>query len=158
MNARQQAAMAASQKKAADRLSSHNKTDGNMATVGQSKYFRCADGITRMPYTVLGNVSLEVKCINFVVVHDFFDTSDATAIMFKQLVQRHGNLQVVCFNYPGQANTVWPRLPAEERKRGAREPLLNNDWISDRIHELLQHAEEDGDVLLTNPFHCGGYW
>ncbi len=52
MNARQQAAMAASQKKAADRLSSHNKTEGNLAAVGQSKYFRCADGITRMPNTV----------------------------------------------------------------------------------------------------------
>jgi hypothetical protein len=156
MNARQQAAMAASQKKAANRLSSHNKTEGNLATVGQSKSFRCADGITKMPYTVLGNVSLEVKCVNFVVVHDFFDSSDATAIMFKQLVQRHGNLQVVCFNYPGQANTVWPRLPAQERARGAKEPILNNDWIADRIHELLQHAEEDGDVLLTNPFHLVG--
>lgn len=156
MNARQQAAMAASQKKAANRLSSHNKTEGNLAAVGTSKFFRCADGITKMPYVVLGNVSLEVKCCNFVVIHDFFDTADATAIMFKQLVQRHGNLQVVCFNYPGQANTVWPRLPAAERARGAKEPLLNNDWIADRIHELLQHAEEDGDVLLTSPFHLVG--
>ena len=83
MNARQQAAMAASQKKAANRLSSHNKTEGNLAAVGTSKFFRCADGITRMPYVVLGNVSLEVKCCNFVVIHDFFDTADATAIMFK---------------------------------------------------------------------------
>ena len=156
MTSREQTAMAASQKKAADRLSSHNKTEGNLGAVGAAKEFRCADGITKMPYIVLGNLSLEVKCCNFIVVHDFFDTADATAIIFKQLVQRHGNLQVICFNYPGQANTVWPRLPAAERERGAREPILNNDWIADRLHELLQHAEEDGDILLTNPFHLVG--
>ena len=156
MTDRERTAMAASQKKAADRLSSHNKMEGNMGAVGQSKEFRCADGITKMPYIVLGNVSLEVKCCNFIVIHDFFDTADATAIMFKQMVQRHSNMQAICFNYPGQSNTVWPRLPAEERARGAKEPLLNNDWIADRLHELLQHAEEDGDILLTAPFHLVG--
>ena len=144
---REQVAMAASQKKAADRLSSHNKTEGNLGAIGQPKEFRCADGITKIPYIVLGNVSLAVKRCNFIVVHDFFDTCDATAIMFKPLVQVHDGCQVICFNYPGQANTVWPRLPAAERERGAKEPILNNDWMADRLHELLLHAEQDLSLI-----------
>ena len=37
---------------------------------------------------------------------------------------------------------MWPRLSAAERDRGAVEPVLNNDWMADRLHELLQHAEQ----------------
>jgi len=33
---------------------------------------------------------------------------------------------------------------------------MNNDWIADRIHELLQYAEENGDFLLNRPFHLVG--
>lgn len=33
---------------------------------------------------------------------------------------------------------------------------MNNDWISDRMNELLQYAEENGDFLLTRPFHLVG--
>lgn len=108
-----------------------------------------------MPYVVLGSVPAEVRRCNFIVIHDFFDTCDGTSIAFKPLVQRHG-CQILCFNYPGQANTVWPRPSAVERQRGAKEPVLNNDWISDRLHELLQAAEQSGDMLLTSPFHLVG--
>jgi len=51
---------------------------------------------------------------------------------------------------------VWPRVSLAERDRGAVEPVLNNDWIADRLHELLQHAEEEGDILLSCPFHLVG--
>jgi pimeloyl-ACP methyl ester carboxylesterase len=145
-----------SQKKTAERLASQNKSEGNLAAVGSAKEFRCADGITKMPYVVLGNVNINVRRVNFIVVHDFFDTCDATAILFKSIVQRHDGCQVICFNYPGQANTVWPRLPAVERERGAKEPILNNDWLADKLHELLQHAEEEGEILLSSPFHLVG--
>ena len=153
---RQQVAMMASQKRSIDRLSSQNKNEGNLATAGVSKEFRCFDGITKMPYTVMGNISLDVSRCNFIVVHDFFDTHDATAIAFKPLVQRHSGCQVFCFNYPGQSNTVWPRPSAAERERGAKDQVINNIWIADRINELLQHAENNGDILLTNPFHLIG--
>lgn len=106
-----------------------------------------------MPYVVSGNLSLTVTRCNFIVVHDFFDTCDATAIMFKPIAQRHEGCQVLSFNYPGQANTVWPRLAAPERERGAKEPVLNNDFIADRMHEMLLYAEEEGDILLSSPFH-----
>ena len=152
---REQVAMIASQKRSVDRLSSQTQ-EGSTSTTGLAKDFRCFDGITKMSYIVLGNVSLDVSRVNFIVIHDFFDTCDATAISFKPIVQRHDGCQVFCFNYPGQANTVWPRPSAAERERGAVEQIINNDWIADRLHELLQHAEGEGDILLTNPFHLVG--
>ena len=33
---------------------------------------------------------------------------------------------------------------------------MNNDWLADRMNELLQYAEENGDFLLTRPFHLVG--
>ena len=153
---RQQVALVASQKRSIDRLSSQIKSEGNLAAAGVAKWYRCYDGITKMPYTVLGTVSLDIRRCNFIIVHDFFDTHEATAIACKPLVQRHDGSQVFCFNYPGQANTVWPRPSAVERQRGAKEQVINNDWIADRMHELLQHAEQNGDILLTNPFHLVG--
>ena len=54
------------------------------------------------------------------IVHDFFDTCAGTAIFFKGIVARHQGSQVFTFNYPGQADTVWPRPRPEEKKRGAR--------------------------------------
>jgi hypothetical protein len=106
---------------------------------------RCADNITLLQYNVQGEFLLDSECCNFVVVHDFFDTCDATSIFMKPLVNHHPGCQVLCFNYPGQANTVWPRPPAADKAKGAKEPSLNNDWIADRLHELLQHTEKTSD-------------
>lgn len=153
---REKVALMASQKRAAERLASHNKSEGNTGASGNAKTFRCCDGITKMPYIVLGNLSLDIIKCNFVVVHDFFDTCDATAIALKPIALRHDGCQIFCFNYPGQSNTVWPRPSHVEKQRGAKEKLINNEWIADRLHELLQHAEESGDFLLTNPFHLVG--
>lgn len=153
---RESKAMQAVQKKAIDRLSAQNASEGAGNILSTPKEFRCSDGITKMPYMVLGQVSLNINRCSFIVIHDFFDTCDATAIMFKPIVQRHDGCQVFCFNYPGQAHTVWPRLSAAEKERGAKEPIINNDWIADRLNELLRFAEDSGDLLLTNPFHLVG--
>lgn len=152
---RERTALLAAQKQATDRLASQNKSEG--ASMGSGKEYRCRDGITKMPYIVLGKMSLEVRRCNLIVIHDFFDTCDGTAIALKPIAQRHDGCQILCFNYPGQANTVWPRPSAIERQMGARDPVLNNDWIADRLHELLQGAEQRGDLLLTNPFHVVGF-
>ena len=118
---------------------------------------RSRDGITKMPYITWGNYSPDTTTCSFVVVHDFFDTCDGTSILFKPLVSRHPGCQVLCFNYPGQANTVWPRPPQVERERGAREPVLNNDWIADYMHELLQEVDSAGDIILRGAnFHLLG--
>ena len=113
-----------SQKKSTDRLASQSAMEGAGGLVGGSKLFRyflytfnlvlifngfllcrCSDGITKLPYVVLGKFSLAITRCSFIIVHDFFDTCDATAILFKPIVQRHEGCQVMCFNYPGQANT-----------------------------------------------------
>ena len=156
LSKREVKAMKAMQKKSTERLSAQSVIEGNAGLVGAPQEIRCADGITKFPYMVIGSFSLEVKRCSFIVVHDFFDTCDATAILFKPIVQRHDGCQAVCFNYPGQAHTVWPRLSKAEKERGAKDPIINNDWIADRMHELLQHAEKGGEILLTNPFHLVG--
>ena len=33
---------------------------------------------------------------------------------------------------------------------------MNNDWLADRLNELLFFAEENGDFLLTRPFYLVG--
>lgn len=151
---RERNALRTSQKKSTERLSSHNKTI-SLASA-QAKEFRCADGVTLIQYSVLGEYSVNSDCCNFVVVHDFFDTCDATSILFKPITNRHPNCMVLCFNYPGQANTVWPRPPASEKARGAKETVINNDWVADRLHELLQHAETTGEFLSFSTFHIVG--
>ena len=153
---RERQALAASQARSANRLASQNKSEGNLSAVGEPKDYQCSDGITKMPYLVLGSVTVASRRDSFVIVHDFFDTCDATAIYFKPIVQRHDGCQVLCFNYPGQANTTWPRPPPAEKKRGAKDVIINNDWIADKLHELLQYAEADGDILLSNKFHIVG--
>jgi hypothetical protein len=151
---RNKKALEAMQKKATDRLSSQTAIEGSVGLFGKAKDFRCSDGITRMPYIVMGKFSLMVNKCNFIVIHDFFDTYDSTSIFFKPIVQRHEEgCQFLCFNYPGQASTVWPRPTAAEKEHGANEPILNNDWLADRIHELLCYSEESGDFLLSRPFH-----
>jgi hypothetical protein len=154
---RNKKAMEAMQKKATERLSAQTAIEGSVGLFGKPKEVRCADGITRMPYIVMGKFSLMVDRCNFIVIHDFFDTYDGTSIFLKPIVQRHEEgCQFLCFNYPGQANTVWPRPTPAERERGATEPILNNDWIADRLHELLTFAEDAGDFLLSRPFHILG--
>lgn len=126
--------------------------------------FVCADGVTLMPYAVVGigaspleggveqssgksggdgaegkrgrgeedgadDAGSASRALNFVAVHDFFDTLEKTFLLFKPLVLKHPGCQVLCFNSPGQAGT---RLPPEP------EGLLTNVWVADRLHELMQ--------------------
>jgi hypothetical protein len=102
--------MAATQKKATKRLASQNINEGG-GNSGTSKDFKCADGITVMPFIILGNISYKVTRCNFIVLHDFFDTVDSTSILMKNITAHHEGCQALCFSYPGQANTVWPRVP-----------------------------------------------
>ena len=101
------------------------------ASSGLVKECHCPDGLTTLPYIVLGKLSVRPKRCNFVVVHDFFDTLDATSLMLKQVTQRHDGCQALCFNYPGQAFTKWPVLSSTEKDRGGIEPLHNCDWLGE---------------------------
>lgn len=123
----------------------------------QRSDFLCSDGVTLIPYVVLGaapslmsgeksGMSEETRrvggaalrvppattttaVLSFVVVHDFFDTMEKTFLLFKPLVRKHPECQVLCFNSPGQAGTCLPQEPEE---------LLTNTWLAARLDELMQ--------------------
>lgn len=160
------------QDRVAERLANATAAAPDPAGFERSE-FVCADGVTLVPYAVVGIGGLPVAAgvepsggsggdgadergrggkddasaaaaaatpashvINFVAVHDFFDTLEKTFLLFKPLVLKHPGCQVLCFNSPGQAGTRLPREP---------EGLLTNVWVADRLHELMQ-------VKNVNPF------
>lgn len=144
------------QDRIAERLANATAAPPDPAGFERSE-FLCADGVTLMPYAIVGiaaspstgvgetrrgaenqsissrnegeAVQTAPRVLNFVVVHDFFDTLEKTFLLFKPLVLRHPGCQVLCFNSPGQSGT---RLPPEP------EGLLTNVWVADRLDELMQ--------------------
>ncbi|KAJ1457148.1 microtubule-binding stalk of dynein motor-domain-containing protein [Pelagophyceae sp. CCMP2097] len=82
-----------------DRLASRPERGGMRQT------FLCRDGSTRLPFQVLGHACIDVVAHSFVVVHDFFDTLDATLIFWTKVVQNNPSSQVVVWNFAGQAGT-----------------------------------------------------
>lgn len=154
------AAARGQQSRTADRLANATAAPPDPTGFERSE-FCCADGVTLIPFAVAGKAetallssstssdektcgengrhadgihqihksSPRFQALSFVVVHDFFDTLEKTFLLFKPLLLRHPGCQVLCFNYPGQAGT---RLPPD------KERLLNNDWMAERIDELMQ--------------------
>ena len=55
---------------------------GNSENTDTGKTFTCSDGITMIPYEVMGTQELEGKNNNFVVMHDFFDTYEYANICY----------------------------------------------------------------------------
>ena len=36
--------------------------------------------------------------------------------------------------------------------------MLNNDWLADRLHELIQYCDQNGDIIVRDaPFHLLGF-
>ena len=68
----------------------------------------------------MGTQELEGKNINFVVMHDFFDTFESIQIFFQRLVKKYVGCQVLILNTPGQGETRWGNTgpTAAERKHG----------------------------------------
>lgn len=126
-----------------DRLMKDNEASLSTAASDSRRVFVCSDGLTVLPYEVLGNPSLQLLSFSFVVVHDMFDTLDSTKIFFQKVVDRHPGCQVLVYNYSGQAGTVF---------------LGHTSGISSMTHakhldELLQHINLSGEMLVsTCPF------
>ena len=154
---------------------SENKGDGDPTSskTSEGETFVCADGLTAIPYEVMGTQELDGKNTNFIVLHDFFDTFEGSQILFQRLVKRFVGCQVLVFNQPGQSDSRWkpPKASAAEqaymsKKTGdnqqiqtqqQREPVLNNTTCADKLHELLQHLEESGEfVTSAQPFYLLG--
>ncbi|KAL3657114.1 hypothetical protein V7S43_018026 [Phytophthora oleae] len=86
---------------------------------------------------------------NLVVVHDLFDTWERLQILLQPLVARYrGRVQVLLWNYPGQAYTTW--------RRGT---LLHNSYHVACLTALLGHVTgaSGGERLLRDkPYHLVG--
>ena len=108
--------------------------------------FICSDGLTTLPYEVLGEASLTTSRHNFVVVHDIFDTLDSTKIFFQRLLYRHPGCQILIYNYSGQAGTTFPTGTS-----------FRTGLHASHLAELLQHVDLRGQLLLSSkPFYLVG--
>lgn len=113
------------------------------------------DADTRVPFMVLDSsrnakVSLHATrpYFNLVVVHDLFDTAEKMKIFLKPMIQRYMGMQVLLWNYPGQAFTEW-----------REEQLLNNEYHATCLNEVLGQVGEKGtrDFDTTRPFYILGF-
>lgn len=110
------------------------------------------DADTVIPYAVIRKAqTLRVvntqTMFNLVVVHDFFDTYERMQIFLQPLLSRYPGVQVLLWNYPGQAFT-------ECRK----DVLLNNEYLSGCLTSLLHHVGQDGTREFSpDPFVLLGF-
>ena len=92
---------------------------GGMA--GSRNLFRCSDGITELPYEVIGKLALKVTSCSFVVIHDFFDTLDAartsksTTVPWTQAPARAVPATVSVSLSTSAASTTRPRCSVQRR-------------------------------------------
>ncbi|GMI13015.1 hypothetical protein TrVE_jg4274 [Triparma verrucosa] len=153
----------AAQRRRMEELAGEGGGTAKGATV-ERKILLCADGVTRIPYEVIGKSEMEITKVNFVVCHDIFDSCDMTKMLFLSVVKRHPGCQILLFNYPGQAGTTFPNSRTTGKSdqvvpAGAEheEPALNNDFLSDRVHELIGHVDATGEFISSaQPFHMIG--
>ena len=81
---------------------------------------------------------MDGKTANLVVIQDMFDTYESMQIFLEAALRRRPGCQALVFNYPGQANTTY---------RTDGDVILNNTFISDCLHEMLQYLENRGSLL-----------
>ena len=168
IQARQMARLAGGGDEMKSSDSKGNDGDPTSSKTDNGDVFVCADGITAVPYEVMGTQELEGKNTNFIVIHDFFDTFEGSQILFQRLVKRFVGCQVLVFNQPGQSDSRWKPVSAATAAEAAmmaksgqapqqREQVLNNITCADKLHELLQHCEESGEfVTSAQPFYVLG--
>lgn len=114
------------------------------------------DADTRVPYMVMdfskaskaGQTSSNRPFFNLIVCHDMFDTLERMKIFFKPIAQKYLGLQILLWNYPGQAFTEW-----------RPEQLLNNEYHATCLNEVLGQVGENGtkDFDTSRPFYMLGY-
>jgi len=133
---------------------SFTAADGSVSGVLQ------LDEETALPYTVIdfsmspngkrpGTAERHAKpFFNLVVCHDLFDTLERLKIVLSPLAARYPGLQILLWNYPGQAFTEW-----------RPDQLLNNDYLASCLNELLRAVGPHGTKQFDcdKPFHMLGF-
>jgi len=137
--------------RAAETLPVSSKMDTDIAFNGVVQI----DADTRIPYTVLDASKTSPLAsnpnkpfFNLIVIHDMFDTAERFKIFLRPMVQKYLGMQVLLWNYPGQAFTEW-----------RPEQLLNNEYCAFCLNEVLGQVGEKGtkDFDTTRPFYIMGY-
>ncbi|KAE9112432.1 hypothetical protein PF010_g10443 [Phytophthora fragariae] len=117
--------------------------------------FTCQDGVTQIPYAVIGQpIGETVKC-NLVVFHDLFDTFESTRVFIRPIVARNVGARALLFNFPGQAGSAYT---VDDQAREEDKLVLNNMWLARRVHELLNFLQHTTQFVTTGaPFHIVGF-
>ncbi|RLN64882.1 hypothetical protein BBJ28_00011276 [Nothophytophthora sp. Chile5] len=128
--------------------------DAVVSGLGES-VFTCQDGVTQIPYAVIGQpVGEGIKC-NLVVFHDLFDTLESTRVFFQPIVARNLGARALLFNFPGQAGSAYA---VDDQVSEDEKVVLNNMWLARRVHELLNFLQHTAQFLTTGaPFHLVGF-
>ncbi|KAH9109114.1 hypothetical protein AeMF1_015771 [Aphanomyces euteiches] len=111
--------------------------------------FQCKDGVTLIPYEVIGTPDLVAKKSNLVICHDFFDTLDSTKVFIRSVLTKNLGCQILLFNLPGQAGSKYPVHDDLN--------VLNNVFISERVFELLTELDKLLKFRTNVPFHIVGF-
>jgi pimeloyl-ACP methyl ester carboxylesterase len=130
--------------------------DDNKSYIILRGYFQ-SDECTSFPFTVMGDGKQRNlphdspdrdSIFNLIVCHDIFDTQERMEILLQPIVSRHQGIQVLLWNYPGQAFTEF-----------SDEEVLNNLSLANHLGKLLRHLEqtEKGQFATGLPFYMLGY-
>jgi pimeloyl-ACP methyl ester carboxylesterase len=117
------------------------------------------DDSTSLPYRILKNRASHTNessttplFYNLIVCNDIFDHYERFIALFMPMVMRYPSLQVLLWNYPGQALTTY-----------ANNISMDNIFFSDCLHKLLSWVGDSGtkEFETTRPFYimgvgCGG--
>nr|CCA14115.1 conserved unknown protein putative [Albugo laibachii Nc14] len=110
--------------------------------------FACKDGVTTIPYAILGQKDGSCsRC--FVVFQDFFDTLESLKTYFSPFLGAQDGVCMLLFNFPGQANSSFPSqsmLPSKS--------VMSNLWLASKVNELLESLSI---LTSTRPFHVIGF-
>lgn len=137
------------QQKTLDRLSQSDLVATKIPTSADRPEFIASDGAV-MPYMVLGEPDLDLKCPAFVVLHDMFDTLENMQILFSKIVRKHLGTQILVLNFPGQAYAQVAETDGD--------PLLHNVYLSSVLCELLHWLEKQGKFICSmRPFFLMGF-
>ncbi|EGZ28612.1 hypothetical protein PHYSODRAFT_472033 [Phytophthora sojae] len=128
--------------------------DGVVGNTADS-VFTCQDGVTQIPYAVIGQPIGETAKCNLVVFHDLFDTFESTRVFFRPIVARNVGARALLFNFPGQSGSAYA---VDDQAREEDKLVLNNMWLARRVHELLNFLQHTTQFVTTGaPFHIVGF-
>ncbi|GMF10557.1 unnamed protein product [Phytophthora lilii] len=150
-----QAAKRAIQAQQMTRLSAPSGLQDGVAGTTADNVFTCQDGITQIPYAVIGQPIGETMKCNLVVFHDLFDTFESTRVFFRPIVARNVGARALLFNFPGQAGSAYA---VDDQSCEEDKLVLNNMWLARRVHELLNYLQHTTQFVTTGaPFHIVGF-